>query len=84
MPVVRTFISVPAGATGVPMRRFSVLTVIGCVPWVLAFAWLRTALGANWDSVKPGLQHADYTVLALAVLAIAWALLRRRRAASGP
>ncbi len=84
LPVVRTFISLPAGAAGVAMRRFSLLTVIGCVPWVLAFAWLGTALGANWDSVKPGLRYADYTVLGLALLAIAWALLRRRRIASRP
>lgn len=78
LPVVRTFISLPAGAAGVPMRRFSVLTVIGCIPWVLAFAWLGTVLGANWDSVKPGLRYADYTVLGLALLAVTWALVHRR------
>jgi membrane protein DedA with SNARE-associated domain len=78
LPVVRTFISLPAGAAGVPMRRFSVLTVIGCIPWVLAFAWLGTLLGANWGSLKPALQYADYAVLALAVLAIVSLLLRRR------
>ncbi|HEY2594808.1 MAG TPA: VTT domain-containing protein [Chloroflexota bacterium] len=84
LPVVRTFISLPAGAAGMPVRRFTVLTVIGCVPWVLAFAWLGTLLGANWDSVKPGLQYADYAVLGLALLAVAWVVLRRRRAEGGP
>jgi membrane protein DedA with SNARE-associated domain len=78
LPVVRTFISLPAGAAGVPLRNFSVLTVIGCIPWVLAFAWLGTLLGANWDSLKPGLQYADYAVIGLAGLAVAWVLLRRR------
>ncbi len=84
LPVVRTFISLPAGAAAMPIRRFSVLTLIGCIPWVLAFAWLGTALGANWDSVKPGLQYADYTVLGLGLLAVAWALVRRRRAEGRP
>jgi membrane protein DedA with SNARE-associated domain len=64
----------------VPVRRFTVLTVIGCVPWVFVFAWLGTVLGANWDSMKPGLQYVDYAVLGLGLIAVAWALLRRRGA----
>lgn len=84
LPVVRTFISLPAGAAGVPVRRFSVLTVIGCVPWVLAFAWLGTLLGANWDSLKPGLQYADYAVISLGLFAVLWVLARRGRAERQP
>lgn len=84
LPVVRTFISLPAGAAGVPLRRFTVLTVIGCIPWVLAFAWLGTLLGANWDSLKPGLQYADYAVISLGLFAVLWVLARRGRAERQP
>ena len=82
--MVRTFISLPAGAAGVPLRRFTVLTVVGCIPWVLAFAWLGTLLGANWDSLKPGLRYADYAVIGLGLLAVLWVLARRGRAERQP
>jgi membrane protein DedA with SNARE-associated domain len=84
LPVVRTFISLPAGAAGMPWRRFTALTAVGCVPWVFAFAWLGSILGANWTSLRPGLQYADYVVAALAVAAVAWLLARRARRPLGP
>jgi membrane protein DedA with SNARE-associated domain len=84
LPVVRTFISLPAGAAGMRLGPFLALTVLGCIPWVFAFAWLGTVLGDNWDSLKPGLQYGDYAVVGLALLAIAWAILRRRRAEGRP
>jgi membrane protein DedA with SNARE-associated domain len=79
LPVVRTFISLPAGAAGMPWRRFTVLTTLGCIPFVFAFAWLGSLLGSNWNSLRPGLQYADYAVAGLAVAAVAWLLVRRVR-----
>jgi membrane protein DedA with SNARE-associated domain len=56
-----------------------VLTTIGCLPWVLAFALLGDILGQNWDSLRGGVQYADYVVLALAVGAVGYLLVRQAR-----
>lgn len=84
IPIARTFISLPAGASKLTWTRFTVLTVIGCLPWVLAFAVLGDVLGQHWAKLRGALQYADYVVLALAVLALAYVLItRRRRAMAG-
>jgi len=79
IPVARTFISLPAGASKLSLSRFMLLTAIGCLPWVLAFALLGDALGQNWASLRGGVQYADYVVVALAVLAVAYLVIRRVR-----
>ncbi len=79
IPVARTFISLPAGASKLSLTRFLVLTTIGCLPWVLAFALLGDILGQNWDSLRGGVQYADYVVLGLAVGAVGYLVVRRAR-----
>src|SRR5262245_29886740 len=49
LPIVRTFISLPAGIAKMPFWRFTVFTLIGCIPWVLALALIGEAVGANWE-----------------------------------
>jgi membrane protein DedA with SNARE-associated domain len=79
IPVVRAFVSLPAGVARMPIGRFTVLTLIGTIPWVLALALAGHALGGDWTSVRKGFEYADYVIVALAVLAIAYAVVRRRR-----
>lgn len=79
VPVVRTFISLPAGVAKMPFWRFTVATVAGSLPWVLGLAIAGHAIGSNWTSVKSGFSYVDYAVVALAVLAVAWAILKRVR-----
>ena len=79
--------SLPAGIARMPVVRFTVLTLIGSLPWVLALAFAGEAVGENWKSVRNGFEYVDYVVLALIVLALLWLLvrlwaLRRRRAAA--
>lgn len=84
LPIVRTFISLPAGVAKMPFWRFTVLTIAGSVPWVLGLAIAGNAVGANWMSVRKGFTYVDYAIVAIAALAIAWAVLRRlRRGRSG-
>ena len=68
LPVVRTFISFPAGAARMNLAKFSFYTFIGCVPWVFALTYFGYYLGENWDEVGHFLHYLDYAV-ALAVLA---------------
>jgi membrane protein DedA with SNARE-associated domain len=82
LPVVRTFISLPAGVARMPFWRFTVLTVVGCVPWVLLLAVAGQQAGENWDQWKDNLHYVDYVVVAGVVAVGAWLLLRRRRRAA--
>jgi membrane protein DedA with SNARE-associated domain len=79
LPIVRTFISLPAGIAKMPFVRFTVLTIAGCVPWVLGLALAGEAVGSEWHSVRKGFDYVDYAVVALVVLAIVYAIVRRRR-----
>ena len=55
LPIIRTFISLPAGVARMPFWRFSVLTLAGCVPWVLMLTYIGKAAGDNWESWKDSL-----------------------------
>ncbi len=79
IPLVRAFVSLPAGMARMPLVRFSVLTVIGSIPWVLALAFAGEALGGNWTSVRRGFEYVDYAIVALVVVGIGYVILRRRR-----
>ncbi len=78
LPVVRTFISFPAGTARMNFPKFTFYTFLGCVPWVFALTYLGYLLGENWDTVGDFLHYLDYAV-ALAVLVGAVYLFLRWR-----
>jgi membrane protein DedA with SNARE-associated domain len=80
LPLVRTFISLPAGVARMPFWRFTVLTLAGCIPWVLALAIIGDQVGARWTSWRDSLHYVDYAVVALVVLAVAYYVVRWWRA----
>jgi membrane protein DedA with SNARE-associated domain len=85
LPIIRTFISLPAGVAKMPFVRFTALTLAGCVPWVLALGLVGEAVGGEWRDVRKGFEYVDYAVVALVVVAILYAVARRRgRGASQP
>jgi membrane protein DedA with SNARE-associated domain len=89
MPIIRTFISLPAGVARMPFIRFSVLTFLGCLPWVFALTFIGQQVGENWTDWKDSLHYVDYTVAAAIVAGIAYLVVKRRRgggddAAVGP
>lgn len=83
LPIVRTFISLPAGVARMPFWRFTVLTFLGCLPWVFALTFIGKQAGDNWESWKDNLHYVDYVVGALILLGIALLLVRRRRRRRG-
>ena len=78
LPVVRTFISFPAGTARMNFAKFSVYTLLGCIPWVFALTYLGYQLGENWEEIGSYLHYLDYAV-ALAFLVGAVYLLWRWR-----
>jgi membrane protein DedA with SNARE-associated domain len=82
LPIIRTFISLPAGVAKMPFWRFTVLTVAGCVPWVLMLALVGREVGDNWEQWKDNLHYLDYAVALAIVAGIIYLLVRRRREAS--
>ena len=76
IPIVRTFISLPAGVARMPFVRFTALTLAGCIPWVLGLALAGEAIGSDWKSVRKGFEYVDYVVVALAVLGAAYLVAR--------
>ena len=64
LPVVRTFISVPAGVARMPVWRFLVFSILGALPWVMLLVWGGTVLGENWTQIKASLRGLDYAVAA--------------------
>jgi membrane protein DedA with SNARE-associated domain len=79
LPIVRTFISLPAGVARMPFWRFTILTTLGCIPWILMLTLIGRAVGDNWEQWKDSLHYVDYAVLAALVLGALWLYLRRRR-----
>jgi membrane protein DedA with SNARE-associated domain len=79
VPIVRTFISLPAGVARMPFWRFTLLTFAGCLPWVFLLTFIGKQAGDNWDSWKDKLHYVDYAVVALIVVGIVYLVLRRRR-----
>ena len=77
LPVVRTFISLPAGIAQMRFARFSFYTVLGCLPWTFALTAVGYALGSQWDVVERYLRPVSYLVAAVCVLAIGWWFYRR-------
>jgi membrane protein DedA with SNARE-associated domain len=84
LPIIRTFISLPAGVARMPFWRFSVLSLAGCVPWVFMLAFIGKQAGDNWDRWKDNLHYVDYAVAAAIVLGIAYLLIRRRGSKDKP
>ncbi|HEX2506451.1 MAG TPA: DedA family protein [Gaiellaceae bacterium] len=85
LPVVRSFVSIPAGVMEVPFWRYTVLTFLGTIPWCFGLAAVGVAVGANWERFHHDWRYADYAILAALFAAVVYLVLRRlrRRAREG-
>jgi membrane protein DedA with SNARE-associated domain len=83
LPVVRTYISFPAGLARIDLLRFSVLTVAGSLPWVAALAGAGYAVGASYDRISGPINKAAIAIAVVVVLGlVAWIVRGRRQAAA--
>ena len=79
-PVVRSFVSIPAGLARMPLGRFTVFTFLGCIPWCFGLAGIGWALGSSYESFHHDFRFVDIAVGVFVLALVAIWLLRRRRA----
>lgn len=84
IPVVRAFISVPAGLAEMKRGRFVLLTTLGSALWVFILAELGVAAGKNWQSVTKVFHYAEYPIIAVIVLGVGFAIWHRWHAMQSP
>lgn len=76
LPVVRTFIALPAGIARMPQLRFHIYTFIGSWPWCFALAYVGMKAGASWNdphsTLKQVLHKADAAIIAVILVGIVW------------
>ena len=77
-PVVRSFVSIPAGVVRMPIVRFTVLTILGCIPWCFGIAAAGWALGSSYENFHHDFSYVEYIVVALVIVGLAWLIFRRR------
>jgi membrane protein DedA with SNARE-associated domain len=82
LPIIRTFISLPAGVARMPFWRFTLYTAIGCVPWVLALTLLGVQVGSHWEQWHKRLEFLDYAIVAAIVAGVVYLVVRGRRGAA--
>jgi membrane protein DedA with SNARE-associated domain len=79
LPIVRTFISLPAGIARMPFWRFTALTALGCIPWVLMLGIIGREVGDRWEQWRDHLHYLDYAVIAGLLVLVIYLIVRRRR-----
>ena len=77
-PVVRSFVSIPAGVARMAIVRFTVLTFLGCVPWCFGIAAAGWALGSSYEHFHHDFSYAEYAVVVAVIVGLAWLILSRR------
>lgn len=77
LPVVRTFIALPAGVARMRLLPFTIYTVIGSYIWCLGLAWAGMKLGQHWEAVGPYF-HRFNAVIAIVIVLAGLAVLYNR------
>jgi membrane protein DedA with SNARE-associated domain len=80
LPVVRTFIALPAGIARMNQVKFHVYTFLGSLPWCYLLAYAGRRLGENWDGLRPYFHKFDFVLAILIVIGAAWFIRSRVRA----
>lgn len=79
LPIVRTFISIPAGVARMPLWRFVIFSLLGAIPWVMLLVWGGVVLGDHWLDLKQQLRGLDYLVAAAIVVLVGLFVWRHTR-----
>lgn len=84
LPVIRTFISLPAGIARMNFTKFFIYTLVGCIPWNIALTYLGFKLGKNWHMIEPYLRPVSYAILAALIAGVVWFIYKNLRKRKEP
>ena len=79
LPVVRTFISLPAGIARMPFWKFSLYTFLGSLPWAFFLTYLGIISGENWKNLEIYFRKFDWLIIIIIIAAIGWWLYNKRK-----
>ncbi len=82
LPVIRTFISLPAGISKMDIKKFTLYTLAGVIPFTAFLAYAGVLLNDNWDKLRPYFHKFDLIIGIVVVLALAWFIIRHLRKSS--
>ncbi|MFH1181176.1 MAG: DedA family protein [bacterium] len=77
LPVVRTFISLPAGIARMPLWKFSLYTFLGSLPWAIVLTYAGLIAGENWKELEIYFKKFDWAIIIIIVMAIGWWLYNK-------
>ncbi len=76
LPIIRTYISLPAGIAKMSVWKMSIYTFLGSLPWCIALAWIGKKAGENWDTLGKYFHGFDWAILILIIFGITWWIWR--------
>jgi membrane protein DedA with SNARE-associated domain len=79
LPIIRTFISLPAGLSKMNFTKFIIYTFVGSLIWSILLGYAGYAMGENWTEIRKWLHYADYAVIAAVLGIIVYIFVWRRK-----
>ena len=78
LPGIRTFISLPAGIAEMDVKKFSIYTLAGSLPWAFALGYIGVLLGPQWDTIKSYFHILDIIVVIAVILVVIYLVYKYR------
>jgi membrane protein DedA with SNARE-associated domain len=82
LPIVRTFISLPAGVAQMDVKKFSLYTVLGSLPWCFGLAYVGVLLGPHWSDLEALFRYLNIVVIAGIIGLVGYLIYHRKRIVS--
>ena len=79
LPIIRTFISLPAGLAEMPFGKFLLYSVVGIIPWTIMLTFLGVKMGDNWEKLRIYFHQADLLVIVLLFAVLVFILIKRKQ-----
>jgi membrane protein DedA with SNARE-associated domain len=77
LPVVRTFISTPAGIAKMDFKKFCVFTFLGAIPWSIFLTFVGLKMGENWQSLEVYFRKFDIFIVSVILIGAIWWVWKR-------
>lgn len=79
LPLIRTFISLPAGVNRMNFKKFSLYTLVGSLPWNWVLIYAGVVAGKNWSYLHQYFHLFDIIIVVAVIAWLVWLLIRRRK-----